>query len=191
MTDGSLSPEPFCSTQLWLWSLLAGVTTCLRAVLTSNGGQTILESSDVLDSLQKWIQHWAYWCRTWTGGSGGTKNCELCKKWVGSRIRDQIDVRLKGSLNSEVHHSSLIRLKWVLPRKESAFCVTGNKVYLKESLFLVILYGEASQVDTKMRELHLIGNDTLVHLVSENETWGFIQVIILSRRNMPLQKFQL
>lgn len=128
----ALSPGPFCSIQLWLWSLLAGVTTYLRAVLTSNGGQMILESSDVLDSLQKWIQHWTYWCRTWMRLlQWGQENCELCKKWVGSRIKDQIDVRLKGSPNSEVHHSHLIRLKWVLPRKESAFCVTRNRVYLR------------------------------------------------------------
>lgn len=52
---------------------------------------------------------------------------------MGSRIKDQIDVRLKGSLNSEVHHSNLIRLKRVLPRKESALGVTENRVYLKES----------------------------------------------------------
>lgn len=145
----AFSPGPFCSIQLWLWSLLAGVTTYLRAVLTSNGGQMILESSDVLDSLQKWIQHWTYWCRAWAHPlQWDQENCELCKKWVGSGIKDQVDVQLKGSLNSEVHHSNLIRLKWVLPRKESAFCVTGNRVYLKDSLFLVILCGEASQVHT-------------------------------------------
>lgn len=160
----AFSPGPFCSIQLWLWSLLARVTTYLRAVLTSNGGQMILESSDVLDSLQKWIQHWTYWCRTWTRLlRWDQENCELCKKWVGSGIKDQIDVQLKGSLNSEVHHSNLIRLKWVLPRKESALCVAGNRVYLKDSLFLVFLRGEASQEHTKTREL--------LHLTSDG--WHF------------------
>lgn len=102
------------------------------------------------------------------GCSGGTKNCELCKKWVGSRIKDQIDVQLKGSLSSEVHHSNLIRLKWALPRKESAFCVTGNKVYLKESLSLVILCGELPTYYTEMRELlHLIDDDTLATLIQK------------------------
>lgn len=150
----ALSPGPFCSIQLWLCNLLAGVTAYLRAVLTSNGGQMILESSDVLDSLQKWIQHWTYWCRTWTRLlQWDLENCELCKKWVGSRIKDQIDVQLMGSLNSGVHHSNLIRLKRVLSKKESAFCVTGNGVCLEDSLFLVILCVEASQVYTKMRQL--------------------------------------
>lgn len=190
----AFSPGPFCSIQLWLWSLLAGVTTYLRAVLTSNGGQMILESSDVLDSLQKWIQHWTYWCRTWTRLlQWDQENCELCKKWVGTGIKDQIDVQLKGSLNSEVHHSSLIRFKCVLPRKESAFCVTGNRVYLKDSLFLVILCGEVSQLHTKMKKLlRLTGDGTSVCLGSENAIWRrFRGAVVLFRRSMPPQNFQL
>lgn len=156
----AFSPGPFCSIRLWLWSLLAEVTTYLRAVLTSNGGQMILESSDVLDSLQKWIQRRSYWCRAWTWLlRWDQENCELGKKWVGSGIKDQIDAQLKGSLNSEVHHSNLIRLKWVLPRKESALWVTGNRVYLKDSLFLVIPRGESSQEHMKMKGLlHLTGD---------------------------------
>lgn len=192
----AFSPGPFCSIQLWLWSLLAGLTAYLRAVLTSNGGQMILESSDVLDSLQKWIQHWTYWCRTWTRLlRWDQENCELCKKWVGSGIKDQIDVQLKGSLNSEVHHGNLIRLKWVLPRKESALRVTGNRVYLKESLFLVILRGEASQEYTKTKELLTfwqVTDGVLLCLGSESGIWRrFIGVAVLSRGTLLSLKFQL
>lgn len=112
---------------------------------------------------------------------------------MGSRIKDQIDVQLMGSLNSGVHHSNLIRLKRVLSKKESAFCVTGNGVCLEDSLFLVILCVEASQVYTKMRQLlHLLGDFTLVYLGSEKDIWRrFIHVMVLSRRSMPPPKFQL
>lgn len=169
----AFSPGPFCSIQLWLWSLLARVTTYLRAVLTSNGGQMILESSAVPDSLQKWIQPRTYRCRTWArllrrdGESG-----ELRKKWVGGRIKDQIDVPLKGSLNCEVPHSNLIRLKRASPRKEPAFCVTRDGVYLKESLFLVLLCGEASQVYVKVRKLLRLRGLALVQKVQSQEDSG-------------------
>lgn len=94
------------------------------------------------------------------GCSGGTENCELHEQWVGSRIKGQIHVQLKGRLSSEVHHRHLIGSNECCPEQNQP-SVTGHRVCLKEALFPVILCGEASQACTEMRgRLYVTGDGT-------------------------------
>lgn len=71
--------------------------------------------------------------------------------------------------------------------------MTRDGVYLKESLFLVLLCGEASQVYVKVRKLlRLTGGGALVCLGSESAIPGrFGGVAVLFGRSMAPLMFEL